>query len=164
MDLLLEAWARVAKQDGRMRLTVVGEGVERDRLEALRRRLGVEATVELVGFEPEIARWLGWADVYVQPSRYEGMPNALLEAAAAGLALVATPSSEGVVRLLRGSDGAWIARETSSEALADPLSEAVRRVRSGAGRFEHGFLEPFAQAAALRAWEQCLERAAGARR
>ena len=162
MDLLLEAWARVASVDEHARLTIVGEGAERDRLEALRRRLGLEATVKMVGFEPEVARWLGWADVYVQPSRYEGMPNALLEAAAAGLALVTTPSSEGVVRLLDGCDGAWIAREPSSEALAEALSEAVQQARGGVGRLEHLFLEPFAQATALRAWEQCLERAAGA--
>ncbi len=165
IDMLLEAWARVVERDARVQLTVVGEGAERDRLEAMRGRLGLEATVALVGFQAEVARWLGWADVYVQPSRYEGMPNALLEAAAAGLALVTTPSSEGVVRLLRNCAGAWIARETSSEALAEVLTAAVRKVRERADAeatpYEHAFLEPFAQAAALRRWEHCLLRATG---
>ena len=165
IDLLLEAWARVVERDARVRLTVVGEGAERDRLEAMRKRLGLEATVALAGFQSEIARWLGWADVYVQPSRYEGMPNAMLEAAAAGLALVTTPSSEGVVRLLRHREGAWIARERSSEALAEALTAAVRSARermdAEATPYEHSFLEPFAQAAALRRWEQCLLHAAG---
>jgi glycosyltransferase involved in cell wall biosynthesis len=53
------------------------------------------------------------------------MPNALLEAAAAGLPVVALPSSGGVADLLRNRTGAWLAAEISASALADSLHAAL---------------------------------------
>jgi glycosyltransferase involved in cell wall biosynthesis len=54
------------------------------------------------------------------------MPNSLLEAAAAGLPIVALPSSGGVVDLLRHRPGAWLATEISAAALADSLDSALQ--------------------------------------
>jgi glycosyltransferase involved in cell wall biosynthesis len=54
------------------------------------------------------------------------MPNALLEAAAAELPIVALPSSGGVVDLLRDRPGAWLASEISAAALADSLLTALQ--------------------------------------
>lgn len=160
VDLLLEAWAMLAARETGIRLTVVGDGAERNHLEKMRRQMELTETVQFVGFDADVVRWLEESDVLVQPSRYEGMPNALLEAAAAGLALVTMPSSEGVVRLLRDRKGAWIARETGAAALAEAMGAAVEgmRERKGMedGRFAHEFVERFAQETALQRWEQCL--------
>ena len=60
------------------------------------------------------------------PSRHEGLPNALLEAAAAGLPIVAMPASGGVVELLRDQPGVWLAPEISAEALAASLLAALK--------------------------------------
>jgi glycosyltransferase involved in cell wall biosynthesis len=79
------------------------------------------------------------ATLFVLPSRYEGMPNALLEAAAAGLPLVSTPASGGVVDLLTGRQGAWLATEISASALTDALEKALENLHPG-DRFRHGFL------------------------
>jgi glycosyltransferase involved in cell wall biosynthesis len=54
------------------------------------------------------------------------MPNALLEAVAAGLPIVALPSSGGVVDLLRNRPGTWLAPEISTSALADSLLAALQ--------------------------------------
>lgn len=169
MDLLLEAWQRLPVKDGD-ELVIVGEGRERAALEALSRRLGVEGTVRFAGYVAETVPELAAADVYVQPSRLEGMTNALLEAAAAGLPLVATPCSAGVVELLRDADGAWVAEATHPDALAAALRQAMDAVRArraagmGDVRLTHGFLRPFAQEAALQAWSDCLWELAGERR
>ena len=175
VDLLLEAWPRLPVKDGD-ELVIVGEGRERSALEALSRRLGVEATVRFAGYLAETVPELAAADVYVQPSRLEGMPNALLEAAAAGLPLVVTPCSAGVVELLRDADGAWVAEATHADALAAALRQAMDAVRArraagmGDVRLEygflraHGFLRPYAQEAALQAWSDCLLEMAGERR
>ncbi len=175
VDLLLEAWQRLPVKDGD-ELVIVGEGRERAALEALSRRLGVESTVRFAGYVAETVPELAAADVYVQPSRLEGMPNALLEAAAAGLPLVATPCSAGVVELLRNADGAWVAEATHADALAAALRQAMDAVRArraagmGDVRLEygflraHGFLRPFTQEAALQAWSDCLLEMAGERR
>lgn len=165
-DLLLEAW-KMLRDRGDLtrtecRLVILGEGAERERLEAMAARLEIAASVSFGGFAQDVNRWLGWADVYAQPSRCEGMPNALLEAAAAGVALVATPSSAGVARLLRGDAGAWVAREIEAGALAEALLAAIDEVskrraeNSEGGLFAHEWMAEFAQEAALRRWEQCL--------
>lgn len=59
------------------------------------------------------------------------MPNALLEAAAGGLPIVATPASGGVVDLLNGRPGAWLAPETSAAALASTLIAALEELSPG---------------------------------
>jgi glycosyltransferase involved in cell wall biosynthesis len=84
------------------------------------------------------------------------MPNALLEAVAAGLPLVATPASGGVVDLLRGRPGTWLAPEISAEALAATIIAALRTIRRGE-RFSHDFLPsnaPLAQQTVVDIGEQ----------
>jgi glycosyltransferase involved in cell wall biosynthesis len=62
------------------RLLIVGEGPERPTLEGLIGSLGIEDRVQLVGFDINPWRWMSRADLYVLSSRWEGNPNALLEA------------------------------------------------------------------------------------
>jgi glycosyltransferase involved in cell wall biosynthesis len=85
VDDIVAAWIAAATPG---RLTIVGEGSERSRLEALAARAG--GTVELRGELPDPAALLADADVFVLASSAEGMSNALLEAMAAGCACVAT--------------------------------------------------------------------------
>ena len=161
VDMLLEAWQRLPIHDGD-ELVILGEGRERATLEAISRSLGVEATVRFAGYMAETITELAAADVYVQPSRLEGMPNALLEAAAAGLPLVSTPCSAGVVELLRNADGVWLAETIQVDTLAAALRQAMDAVRArrtaenNNRQMEHEFLRPFEQEAALQTWSQCL--------
>ncbi len=100
VDTVLEATSRVAG----LTLAVVGDGRERAALERLahERRLGDR--VRFVGFSDRVAEYLRAADLFVLPSRAEGMSNALLEAMASGLACVATPVS-GSTELLGSTRG-----------------------------------------------------------
>jgi glycosyltransferase involved in cell wall biosynthesis len=76
------------------------------------------------------------------------LPNALLEAAAAGLPLVATPASDGVRELLEAAPGTWSTREVSANALSRSILTALSTLPNPPIRFEHDFLTPFeAQAA-----------------
>jgi glycosyltransferase involved in cell wall biosynthesis len=73
-------------------LVLAGDGEDRAALEAQVRDLGVGERVRFLGSVPpaEVPHLLGAVDVFVQPSRYEGQSNALLEAMNAGLAVVAS--------------------------------------------------------------------------
>ena len=64
-------------------VVLVGVGLERDRLQA--QDLGVSDQLQCLGFRSDPERFLAEAAVFVLPSRFEGMPNALLEAMAAGI-------------------------------------------------------------------------------
>jgi glycosyltransferase involved in cell wall biosynthesis len=89
-DILLEAWQSIAAAVPCARLALIGEGPERARLMAQVKAAGMMETVQLLGSRRDIPRWLAGADLYVSPSRTEGMSNALLEAIGSGLPVVAT--------------------------------------------------------------------------
>jgi len=95
VDLLLEAWGGVAGSHPEATLVIAGSGPLEP---ALRRMAG--PGVRFVGAVDDVAPWLRAADVFVLPSDTEGLSNALLEAMAAGLPVVATRvgGAEDVVR------------------------------------------------------------------
>jgi glycosyltransferase involved in cell wall biosynthesis len=79
--------------------TIVGDGPERRRLEALANELEVAERVRFVGWRNDVPAWLAASDVLLLPSQWEGMPNALLEAFAAGLPALAS-DVEGVAETM----------------------------------------------------------------
>lgn len=85
---LLSAFARAA--DGRDRLVIVGDGPMRAALERQAAELGIADRVDFLGLVPrdEVYRLLARADLFVSPSRFEGLPVAVLEAMAARLPVV----------------------------------------------------------------------------
>jgi glycosyltransferase involved in cell wall biosynthesis len=97
------------------------------------------------------------AALFVLPSRHEGLPNALLEAAAAGLPIVALPASVGVVDLLRDQPGVWLAPQVSEDSLATSLLAALRALRPGE-RFAHPFVEVFRIDLAIQAYENLIDQ------
>jgi len=137
-DLLIEALAMVRKRFPGTDLTIAGSGREKTALQTLCRDANLDGAIRIAECIDTPYAFFPGATLFVLSSRYEGMPNALLEAAAAGLPLVATPASGGVVDLLRGQNGAWLAEKVSSDALADALILALERIRPG-DRFRHGF-------------------------
>lgn len=96
--LMLEAFAGSAGAYDR--LTIFGDGPERDGLEALTRTLGVDGRVHFAGHVAESAEALVDQDVLLLSSRYEGIPAALIEAMACGMPIVATDCGDGVRGLL----------------------------------------------------------------
>jgi glycosyltransferase involved in cell wall biosynthesis len=124
-DLLLEALARVRHSFPHADLLIAGSGAEESALKEQAKLLGLENAVRFAGHLDRPYECFPCATLFVLSSRHEGMPNALLEAAAAGLPMVALPSSGGVVDLLRNRPGAWLAREVSATALADSLHAAL---------------------------------------
>ncbi|MBI5881505.1 MAG: glycosyltransferase [Elusimicrobia bacterium] len=93
-DTLVAAMGALGKRP--IRCVVLGEGPARPRLEARIRRLGIERKVMLLGERDDMTSWLSALDIFVLPSLWEGLPNALLEAMAVGLPVVAS-AVDGVV-------------------------------------------------------------------
>lgn len=81
-------------------LWIVGEGSERANLQQLAVDLGVGASVHLPGFQPDVARWMAHADLFVLSSRSESLPNVLLEAVACSCPIVALEQIGGTREIL----------------------------------------------------------------
>jgi len=97
-DLLIRAFTRIGLPG--WKLVVVGEGSDRDRLARQIASLGAADGVLLPGWAGNIGDWYARADVYAFCSRYEGFPNALLEAMAAGLAVISVDCVAGPAELI----------------------------------------------------------------
>jgi glycosyltransferase involved in cell wall biosynthesis len=138
-DLLIDAFAEVRKRHPGADLTIAGVGSEEQKLKKQSCGLGLESAVHFLGWVDKPYHLFTGATLFVLSSRYEGMPNALLEAAAAGLPLVATPASGGVVDLLRGRNGAWLAIDVSVSALTSALMAALEDLQPRQ-RFSYEFL------------------------
>ncbi len=89
-DVLLAAMAHARESVPSIRLTIVGDGPTRGELDAQVRRLGLEDVVTFAGAADDVRPFLQAADLFVLPSRSEGISLALLEAMATGLPIVAT--------------------------------------------------------------------------
>jgi glycosyltransferase involved in cell wall biosynthesis len=137
-DLLLDALVTVRERFPRTEMIIAGAGPEEAALRARCRALGLDSAVHLPGFVQRPYMFYAGASLFVLSSRHEGMPNALLEAAAGGLPIVATPASGGVVDFLRNRPGAWITPEVSSAALASTLLRALEELPAGQ-RFHRSF-------------------------
>jgi glycosyltransferase involved in cell wall biosynthesis len=113
-------------------LVVLGEGPEREPLEALARELGVAGRVRLRGREPDVAAWLRRASTLVHPARWEGFGLAVLEAMLAGLPVVASNVSSLPELVLDGETGLLV-RPDDPSALALGVARALEeRDRLGA--------------------------------
>jgi glycosyltransferase involved in cell wall biosynthesis len=105
LDLLLQAWPQVLAQVPQACLRIVGTGPMLTDLQALTDSLNILASVTFVGQCREVVSELQQGQVFVLPSRWEGMPNALLEAMACGMPCVATRVSGSEDLLASGSCG-----------------------------------------------------------
>ena len=92
-DRLLEMFASL---DADARLDIYGDGAERSALERQALALGIADRVAMPGFIRDPWSSLAGADAFLMPSRWEGMPNAALEALALGVPVIATPQAGGL--------------------------------------------------------------------
>jgi glycosyltransferase involved in cell wall biosynthesis len=135
-DLLCRAFARIAPAHPAWTLVIYGEGPERSVLERLVAQSGVAGRVLLPGrvTEPEAALAAGHA--FALPSRHEGFPNALLEAMACGLPVVAFDCPSGPSEIvIHEQDGLLVPPqdvEAFAAALHRVLGSADVRERLGA--------------------------------
>ncbi len=119
LELAPELFKRLPDHD----LVIAGDGPERKSLGELASRLGVQDRIHLVGWRPDVPRLMQAADIFLLPSRWEGMPNALIEAMGVGLPVVAT-SVEGVNEVL----GPLAARQAVPSGDAAGFIDAVCRI------------------------------------
>ena len=125
-DLLLDAFAGVRAAGVPAELTIVGEGEEQGTLQLQAERLGITDAVRFAGFQGNPPAYYGHADVFVLSSRYEGMPNAVLEALACGCPVVAFDCPHGVREIVRDGVNGLLVPPEDVPALRDALVRLLR--------------------------------------
>jgi glycosyltransferase involved in cell wall biosynthesis len=139
-DLLLRALGSIAHEP--FTLEIVGDGPDREMLEALAKQEGIAERVRFCGWveRERIAEHYRAADVFVFPSRIEGMPNVVLEAMAYALPIVATDVPGNRELVVHERTGLVVRTEHVQQlasALERVLREAALRQRLGANARQH---------------------------
>jgi glycosyltransferase involved in cell wall biosynthesis len=100
------------------KLIILGEGVERQNLEAMIRELGLEGSVMLPGFHSDLYPWLKQATAFVLSSRFEGFGRVIVEAMALGIPVVATDCPYGPSEILEDGKFGMLVKPDDHVALA----------------------------------------------
>ncbi len=117
VDVLIGALGELRARGRILTLDVVGDGEERRELQALAGVVGVSGQITFHGVRRDLERFYDGRPVVVLPSRWEGLPMALLEAMRAGCPIVATRAGGMPEALLEGEAGV-LCEKGSSKALA----------------------------------------------
>src|SRR5437879_3082559 len=138
-DYLLDAWARLAPRFADWQLVVIGEGPQRARLEGRVAAEGLAPSVRFVGNQDNVPVWLNGLDLFTLPSfGDEGVPQAIMQAMACGLAVVATPVGAIEEAVQRGRTGLIVPPRDAlalAAALGALMEDPARRTAMGrAGR------------------------------
>lgn len=130
VDILLKALSQLKDLPVSVTLDLVGDGSDRSQFATQAQDLGLSEIVKFSGWasRPELVQHYQQADIFVFPSRDEGMPNALLEAMACGLPAIATRIAgseelvqEGVTGLLVDSEDAIGLANALKTLILDPV-------------------------------------------
>jgi glycosyltransferase involved in cell wall biosynthesis len=159
-DVLLESFAGAFVGDAACRLILVGDGPLRSEAEALAARLEIADQTHFLGQQPEPWPALKAADVFCFPSRYEGLPNVMPEAASCGLPVVASDIPE-IYNISRGDS--WALKPVND---VDAFAEGLRAVRENPEHYAAlgrdaapGFREEFSMRACARKYLDAYEQA-----
>ncbi len=129
VDVLLHAWGRMMHEPSawrtslKLRLRIVGQGIFLPQMQRIVNELGIQESVEFLGLRRDVVNLLQQSWGFVLPSRWEGMPNALLEAMACRLPCIATRVSGSEDIIHDGINGLLVEPENPAE-----LAIALRRI------------------------------------
>ncbi len=120
-DMMLSIMTRL---DDSYYLSILGEGADKEKLEAQILELDLSNRVCLLGFEANPFRQMKEADLLLLSSRYEGLPNVVLEAAYCGRATVAFDAPGGVGEIIEEGFNGFLVPAFDEAAFADAIKRA----------------------------------------
>ncbi len=142
LGTLLRAFAAWARKDAS--LVLVGEGDQRAELEALAASLAIAHRTHFTGFRPDRLEWIKGFDLFVLPSRVEGIPRCLMEAMALGVPVLASDIAGTRELVTHGETGLLFPAGDASAltTLLDPALDretSEQRAQAGRQRIEQNY-------------------------
>ena len=123
-DWLLALAPALLQQCPQHDILLVGDGDQRAALEDQAKQAGIQERVHFLGWRADVPQLLNATDLLLLPSRWEGMPNVLLEAMASGLA-VATRPVHGVAEILGENAESQISRQNTPDDFTQCVVQLV---------------------------------------
>jgi glycosyltransferase involved in cell wall biosynthesis len=158
LDVLLKAAAIALAELPGWRLAIVGGGPLREELQSLAQDLGIAPRIDWLGYLDDPIPYLRASKFFVLTSRFEGSPNALLEAMACGLASVVADASPGPLELIGDDAGLVVPVEdaaATAAAIVRLANDEGLRARLGEAAVKR--TEMYQVDAAMRVWLELLD-------
>ena len=124
-DFLIPAFAQLADRYPDLQPVIMGEGADREKLEALRDGLGMKTRILMPGSIQSIAPVLHKAEFFVMASRFEGFPMAHLEALSSRLPVVVTDCESGPREIVRHEVDGLLVKTEDVEALMEGMNKLM---------------------------------------
>jgi glycosyltransferase involved in cell wall biosynthesis len=158
-DMLVKAFAPVAKKHPDWKLEIFGDGEMMPTVKQLVAELGLENSVELLGMRTDLAHRYGDYAFYVLPSYREGMPLVLLEAKANHLPIVSFDIQTGPREIVRDGIDGLLVQPYDLDKLGDSMCRLIenKELREEMSRRSQDNLDVFAKETILRQWLTLIE-------
>lgn len=125
-DLLLRSLEYAAQQLPDVHLTIVGDGPQKEPLTHMAEDLGVGKRVSFVGHKDNPYSYMANADLFISSSRWEGLPNAVLESLACGTPVVAFDCPGGTNEIVSDGENGWLVPGEDWLSLGKKIVELVK--------------------------------------
>jgi glycosyltransferase involved in cell wall biosynthesis len=123
-EILVSAMPLILQRHPNVRLGILGDGLLRPQLEAQIAEMKLAQSIRLFGMSDAVTQHLAVADIFILPSRSEGLPIALLEAMSAGLPVVVT-NLDGMDDLIKHGQHGLLVPVENPRALADAILQLL---------------------------------------
>ncbi|QDT25738.1 alpha-1,4-N-acetyl-D-galactosaminyltransferase [Gimesia panareensis] len=159
-DLLIDAFSRLAAKYPDWKLRILGEGPMRESLQATIDQRGLQDRIELAGWVADPERALDQGDLFVLPSRYEGFPNALLQAMSRGLPCISFYCESGPADIAREGLPVGLVPAGNVSELTERMQESMldETVRLETALQSLQVKQRFSQERYFQSWDQLIEQ------
>lgn len=156
IDMLLDTWAEVAPRHPDWTLRIYGSGEDEEALRKQCTALGLDDSVTWMGRTSDVPGALRGASVFVQSSRGEGFPLALMEAMAAAVPCAAFDCAPGVHEIIRDGEDGLLAAPGNTGELARRLDTLMsdKQMRDRMGDAARVNIQRYTTDEIVRRWEE----------
>jgi glycosyltransferase involved in cell wall biosynthesis len=132
-DLLIDVMSIIVEENHKVHLTLLGDGPEKENLRKQIHSLNLSYHVRLAGYQINPFTYFSKADLFVLSSRYEGLPNAMLESLACGTPVVAFNCPGGIDEIIVDELQGALVPENDVHALSKAIEKQMRSHKHAKG-------------------------------
>lgn len=159
IPLLINAFSRLDNKYNDYKLVIVGSGKEKHKIEKLIRKKHLENRIIIKGSSTKVKDELLSSTLFVLPSNYEGMPNALLEAMSLSLPVITTDSTEAIYNIVEENVNGIITPKKDVKLLSNNIEFLLdnKDLRTKLGKQASKIKDRYNKKAVLKYWNNIIK-------